>query len=577
MASAGREPETSPPAASMAGVTRSDAATGAAAPSSAQLSPPKAIALAPTATWANTTTWSRPSRPLAAASASAQKTTRLAATTRVDAPDQGPLPQPGGPVLELVQPPPVGGEALDRPVGQAEQPQLLGRRRVDGQPVGVVGVALGRPDLLGGPVAPDRALAQQPVGGQPGPAQQQRRPPGEPGQDDGRGQPADQLDQAGGDEVHRDRQRRAGHAQVEVAGRGQVAAEGRVLEVAHARRPQAGLGQPVVQPGGGPVARGWCRSPGGAAAAPGAARTPPRRRPAARPGRPRPAPPRPAPRWPPRTPPAAAPWRPAPPTRPRPGPGRPCGAPRRTATPGAAAAGSASDQPSRRRRAVGWPTGSPCALTSTDDRRLSSRASPASHRQRKATHLGRQEPPPRRRRPTCCTTHCPARPRPGGRMRPRPWHLAVALALVACGDGRPGRRLVARFAGRRRGSADGGADHAPLPFRAVSWSGSSRASGSGSCSATPTRSTTSSSSATPPSSAATSRAANVTTTATSPANARSPPARKPPPPTLPVHPRRPDPRVRLPPPRPLRLRHARHRPDRRTQQVTHVRYRVSGG
>jgi hypothetical protein len=83
MASAGREPETSPPVASMAGVTRSDAATGAAAPSSAQLSPPKAIALAPTATWANTTTRSRLSWPLAAASASAQKTTRLAATTRV--------------------------------------------------------------------------------------------------------------------------------------------------------------------------------------------------------------------------------------------------------------------------------------------------------------------------------------------------------------------------------------------------------------------------------------------------------------------------------------------------------------
>ena len=67
--------------------------------------------------------------------------------------------------------------------------------------------------------------------------------------------PASQLDQAAGDEVHRDRQRRAGHAQVEVAGRGQVAAEGRVLEVAHAGRPHAGLGEPVVQPGGGPVAQ----------------------------------------------------------------------------------------------------------------------------------------------------------------------------------------------------------------------------------------------------------------------------------------------------------------------------------
>ena len=82
MAPAGRAPGVSAPAAAMAGATRSDAATGAAAPSRAQLRPPKAIMLVPTATWAYTTTWSRPSRPVAAASASAQKTTRLAPTTR---------------------------------------------------------------------------------------------------------------------------------------------------------------------------------------------------------------------------------------------------------------------------------------------------------------------------------------------------------------------------------------------------------------------------------------------------------------------------------------------------------------
>ena len=64
---------------------------------------------------------------------------------------------------------PAVDEAVDHPAGQAEQPQLLGRRRVDGQPVGVVGVALGRPHLVGVAVAPDRALAQQPVGGQPAP------------------------------------------------------------------------------------------------------------------------------------------------------------------------------------------------------------------------------------------------------------------------------------------------------------------------------------------------------------------------------------------------------------------------
>ena len=61
-------------------------------------------------------------------------------------------------------------EALDHPVGQAEQPQLLGRRRIDREPVGVLGVALGRAHLVGVAVAPDRALAQQPVGGEPGAA-----------------------------------------------------------------------------------------------------------------------------------------------------------------------------------------------------------------------------------------------------------------------------------------------------------------------------------------------------------------------------------------------------------------------
>ncbi len=65
---------------------------------------------------------------------------------------------------------------------------------------------------------------------------------------------ADHFDHAAGDEIHRDRQRRTGHAKVEVARDREVAGECRVLQVAHARRSHAGLGEPVVQPGGRAVA-----------------------------------------------------------------------------------------------------------------------------------------------------------------------------------------------------------------------------------------------------------------------------------------------------------------------------------
>lgn len=52
-----------------------------------------------------------------------------------------------------------------------------------------------------------------------------------------------------------DEQRRAGHAQVEVAGDRQVAGELGVFQVAHPRRADACLGQSVVQPGGRAVAQ----------------------------------------------------------------------------------------------------------------------------------------------------------------------------------------------------------------------------------------------------------------------------------------------------------------------------------
>ena len=86
------------------------------------------------------------------------------------APDHGPLAQPGGLPVELEELLAPRPEALDGPARQPEEPQLLGRGRLDRQAVGVVGVALGLADFLGVAVAPDAALAQQPVRGQPAPA-----------------------------------------------------------------------------------------------------------------------------------------------------------------------------------------------------------------------------------------------------------------------------------------------------------------------------------------------------------------------------------------------------------------------
>ncbi|HLT59994.1 MAG TPA: hypothetical protein VK020_02320 [Microlunatus sp.] len=165
-----------------------------------------------------------------------------------------PLPQPGGAVLQLEQRPAAGDEPLHHPAGQAEQPQLLGRLRVDDQPVGVVGVALRRADLRGLPVLPDPALPEQPVGGGPAADQDRRRPPGEPGQHHRRRDPTDHPEQPGGDEVDVEEHRRSGHPPVELPGHGQVLGQRRVLQVGDAGRLDTSPGQLVVQPGRDPAA-----------------------------------------------------------------------------------------------------------------------------------------------------------------------------------------------------------------------------------------------------------------------------------------------------------------------------------
>ena len=153
-------------------------------------------------------------------------------------------------VLQVVEQLAAGEEALERPVDETEESQLLGRRRVDGESVGVVGVTLGGTHGVGVTVDPHGALAQQPVGGEPGAAEHQRRPPGVGEEGERRRRAAHHFHQAAGDEVDVDVHRRAGHAEVEVAGGDEVAGERRILEVAEPRRRHAGGGQAVIEPGG---------------------------------------------------------------------------------------------------------------------------------------------------------------------------------------------------------------------------------------------------------------------------------------------------------------------------------------
>ena len=171
------------------------------------------------------------------------------------APDDGPLAQTRGGVLELVQARASDRKAIDRPAAEAEQTQLLARGRIHRQPVRVVRVALCAAHFFGIAVAPDRALAQQPVRRQPRAGQQERRPPRIADENRRGRDAADHLDHAVRDEVHRDRQRRAGHAEIEVARDRQVARQRRILEVSDSGRAHACLGEAVVQPRGGAVAK----------------------------------------------------------------------------------------------------------------------------------------------------------------------------------------------------------------------------------------------------------------------------------------------------------------------------------
>ncbi len=165
-----------------------------------------------------------------------------------------PLAKPGGVVLQVVEAEPVGGEPVEQPGGEPEEAHLLGRGRLGGQVVGVVGVAAGGLDLRGVAVLPHPALAEQQVGRDPGREEHQRRPPGEPGEQQRRDDAAEQRDQTGRDELHVEEHRRTGHAEVEVARGRQVVGEVAALKVADAVGIEGGPHQPLVEHRAEPVA-----------------------------------------------------------------------------------------------------------------------------------------------------------------------------------------------------------------------------------------------------------------------------------------------------------------------------------
>ena len=173
--------------------------------------------VAATAALANVTKRSRGSAPAVTSAASDQNTTALAVTTTTRLAATGRSRRLRRLPARVVEPPPVAPAAVDGPTGEAEQPQLLGGRRVDGEPVRVVGVPLGLPHRVGLAVLPHPALAQQPVLGEPRAAEHERGPPRVGEEEGAGGQPRQRLDEARRDEVHRDVPGRSADAEVEVA------------------------------------------------------------------------------------------------------------------------------------------------------------------------------------------------------------------------------------------------------------------------------------------------------------------------------------------------------------------------
>ena len=151
------------------------------------------------------------------------------------APEHGPLAQARRLPAEIEQTSSARAESLDRPRRESEQPQFLGGRRIDGEPISVVGVALRLAHLIGIAIAPHAAFAQQPVRRQPCAREQNRRPPCVRRQHDGGRKPADHLHQSRRDEVHRDAHRRPADPEIEIARHREVGGQARVSRDAPCR------------------------------------------------------------------------------------------------------------------------------------------------------------------------------------------------------------------------------------------------------------------------------------------------------------------------------------------------------
>ena len=225
------------------------AATGCAAPSSAQFRPPNAIELVPTAAVANTTSAESVMLPDDAAFGERPEHEAVGREHEHERPDDRLLAQPRRPPLQLEQPAPPGREPIDRPIRQPEQPDLLRRGRVDREAVRVVGVPLRAraPRRCCGRARPSSRAA---ASASPPTHRRARAAPTTryAREEDRLRDPAGHVDEADRDEVHRDRERRPRDAEVEVARHREIVGERGPLEVRHARRPDAGAHEPIVQP-----------------------------------------------------------------------------------------------------------------------------------------------------------------------------------------------------------------------------------------------------------------------------------------------------------------------------------------
>src|SRR5215510_11078198 len=171
------------------------------------------------------------------------------------APDQRPLAQSCGSVLQLVQTSPSRNESLHDPAGESKQPQFLARGRIHGKPISVVGITLRAAYLFGVAVAPDSTFTQKPMRGRPSAREQDWRPPRISGKNHGAGNATDHLHHAAGDKIHGNSQRRARHSEVEVARHSQVARQFWIFQMADPGWAHTRLRESVVKPSSRTVAQ----------------------------------------------------------------------------------------------------------------------------------------------------------------------------------------------------------------------------------------------------------------------------------------------------------------------------------